>query len=810
MIVLLFLACAALAQEPAPQQSTTGPKPPPTAAGPSLLQAAPGATVASIAGMPVYFWRHGCGPTAVGMVLGYYATHGFPDLFTGDASTPTTNVYQGIASQGSGLVGSGTQRHYEDYALPDDTGAGSVIADRSVSYPSGCHTNDCIADFMRTSWSSANNFYGWSWSTDIQPAFTSYVHLRNPAYIARSTQYSMANSLTWAVLTNEIANNRPMVFLVDSTGDGISDHFVPIVGYSDGPPQQYACYDTWNPDLRWYQFRAMSSLYTWGVWGGWSFSLATNSPPVVTAVSAKQTATNGTGLVTLTCTVADADQDVCRIEVCVSTNSGLAWSNAWIRSAAASSGLVTISNAAPCQLSGIVTAGGANTLNVIWSTTNSPAVTLCTNALARFRAWDGTNWSTAATSPAFIVNNASPAVPQSVGSSTHAVGVWASNRTVVTAWAAAGDAAGNGVRGYGYAFTNAAVPPIVPPVLLTVGTTAASAAPLADGTNAWFAVRSMDTNGNWSASASLGPLMIDGAGPVYAGLSRTPPTITAACTDSVTVTIQVTDAMSGLGTNAPQLGYDTGSGYTGWTNLAPAGGSLWSYGTPASEWLQIAGSTLCYRVHCRDMAGNLTESTVLTNYRLNTLPATNGTTTPPAAGWYAVGATAAVQAIANPYYHFAGWTGDVAAAQSGQLSLALTMDQPRTLEALFAATLAPLQTPEWWLAAHGLTNGTWAAMELEDTDHDGAPNWQEWIADTDPTNPASVLRLTSARAGTNGLRLDWQGGMAASQFLESAVAPLGSSTVWTAIRTFSPPTPAATGVAIEVTAPAFFRLRSTR
>ena len=234
----VLAACVALAQEPAPQQSTTGPKPPPQAAVPTFLHAAPGATIASIAGVPAYLWRHGCGPTAVGMVLGYYDTHGFPDMFTGDASTQTADVNQGIASQGSGTVGSGTQLHYEDYALPDDSASASVIADRSVSYPAGCHTNDSIADFMRTSWSSAGNRYGQTSTSDIRPAFTNYVCVRNPGYVPRSTQYFMGSTLTWSVLINEIANNRPMVFFVDSSGTGTPDHFVAVVGYTDGPPLQ--------------------------------------------------------------------------------------------------------------------------------------------------------------------------------------------------------------------------------------------------------------------------------------------------------------------------------------------------------------------------------------------------------------------------------------------------------------------------------------------------------------------------------------------------------------------------------------------
>ena len=212
------------------------------------------------------------------MVLGYYDTHGFPDLFNGDASTQTADVSQGIASQGSGVRGSGQQRHYEDYSLPDDTGQASVIPDSSTGYPGGCHADNCVADYMHTSWSRDGNFYGWSWSDKIAPAFTSYVTLKNPSYQPQCTQYYMGSTLTWSVLTNEIGHNRPMVFLVDSDGNGSTDHFVTIVAYTDSPTQQYGCLDTWGTctQIRWCQFRPMSSSYAWGVWGGWSFTI--NNP----------------------------------------------------------------------------------------------------------------------------------------------------------------------------------------------------------------------------------------------------------------------------------------------------------------------------------------------------------------------------------------------------------------------------------------------------------------------------------------------------------------------------------------------------
>lgn len=48
----------------------------------------------------------------------------------------------------------------------------------------------------------------------------------------------------------------------------------------------------------------------------------------------------------------------------------------------------------------------------------------------------------------------------------------------------------------------------------------------------------------------------------------------------------------------------------------------------------------------------------------------------------------------------------------------------------------PLGSPNWWLGYHGVG-------ETTDTDGDGMLAWQEWIADTIPTNAASLLRIVA-------------------------------------------------------------------
>ena len=269
-----------------PQQSTTGPTPPPGVEPKVItrLDQMGGASEKTLS-VPGYTWRHGCGPTSLGMVIGYYDVYYYPDLIPGDAATQTEDVNQAIASQRSAA----DPGHYEDYVLPIDSSATGLLPDKSELPLGDEHANDCIADFMKTSWSSRGIYYGWSWSNDIGPAFVSYMNHMNHDYIASYNEYFMGSNLTWDILTGEIDNNRPMVFLVDSNADGMTDHFVTVVGYRDTPTKQYGCLDTWAPAnvIRWCDFKAMANGQAFGIWGGDSFSIYSDEL-TVTSVNPNQ------------------------------------------------------------------------------------------------------------------------------------------------------------------------------------------------------------------------------------------------------------------------------------------------------------------------------------------------------------------------------------------------------------------------------------------------------------------------------------------------------------------------------------------
>ena len=140
-----------------------------------------------------------------------------------------------------------------------------------------------------------------------------------------------------------------------------------------------------------------------------------------------------------------------------------------------------------------------------------------------------------------------------------------------------------------------------------------------------------------------------------------------------------------------------------------------------------------------------------TNYWLATAAGPHGTVDV-AAAWQPAGVTTQITATADLYYHFTNWTGSASGTTN---PLALLMDAPKTVQANFTENLAASNTPEWWLALHGWTNDFDAAA-TGDAEPDGFFTWQEFIADTDPTNSASFPRLDLITTfGTNFPILDW-------------------------------------------------------
>jgi len=292
LLVVMLLLCLPVYSVWA-QQSTTGPTPPP-GMDPGHQNVTKAQVV--IPGVPAYIWHHGCGPTAVGMVIGYWDGNGCPNMVPGDATTQTNAVEDMMAddSQNPSCAAAGSD-HYQDYSCPIDNYPNLY---RDLSELGGAHTSNCVADFMETSWSSRGNRYGWSYYSDVPGSFIDYVNLVAPQYNPTAANHTYSN-FSFATYQNEINNGRPVVLLVDSNGDGQTDHFVPAIGY-DNVTNEYACLNTWDMSIHWYQWRPMSASYSWGVYGATVFNVTVSGCPDLTprsfTLSGAQTAYPGESL----------------------------------------------------------------------------------------------------------------------------------------------------------------------------------------------------------------------------------------------------------------------------------------------------------------------------------------------------------------------------------------------------------------------------------------------------------------------------------------------------------------------------------
>lgn len=113
-----------------------------------------------------------------------------------------------------------------------------------------------------------------------------------------------------------------------------------------------------------------------------------------------------------------------------------------------------------------------------------------------------------------------------------------------------------------------------------------------------------------------------------------------------------------------------------------------------------------------------------------------------------------------------------------------------TLAADFTANITSnTATPEWWLAMFGWTN-SFSAAATNDSDNDGVPAWQEYLADTVPTNKSSILRITGIDAPNGVVHVAWQGGTGAYQYIERRMDMASTSSPWLAVFTNIPPTAA--------------------
>ncbi|KAF5430822.1 Peptidase C39 like family protein [Candidatus Methanophagaceae archaeon] len=144
--------------------------------------------------VPNYPWYRGCSPTAAGMVLGYWESHGYPDFPTGTE--------------------------------------GRILIDE-------------LADAMGT-WDWP--IHGWTWPWDIDNGIEEVSENHGYSNFDASNDYWMS----WSEVKTEVDADRPFVInmLQGGTGSGhdkpYGDHSVTCRGYYDSDENWVFIYDTWD------------------------------------------------------------------------------------------------------------------------------------------------------------------------------------------------------------------------------------------------------------------------------------------------------------------------------------------------------------------------------------------------------------------------------------------------------------------------------------------------------------------------------------------------------------------------------------
>lgn len=266
-IAVLFLISSTFAQDGKHDaQSTSGPRRPDALFEGFTIK--DGGVEVTIPGVPAYIWYNGCGPTAAGMVIGYWDGQGFETLVEGDASTQTPEVNAMISTSGN----------YDDYCIPLDAPPNPIKPDKSEPPVGDEHPDDCMADFMKTSQSYYNNYYGCTWFSQVKGAMADYVDFVDSHHYQTVVTNLKWKNFPWSLFKSEIDAQRPVVFLVDTDGDGTTDHFVTAIGYAEESGKlYYGCRDTWDTGIHWYEFKKIASGQTWGIYSATTFQISASS-----------------------------------------------------------------------------------------------------------------------------------------------------------------------------------------------------------------------------------------------------------------------------------------------------------------------------------------------------------------------------------------------------------------------------------------------------------------------------------------------------------------------------------------------------
>ena len=108
--------------------------------------------------------------------------------------------------------------------------------------------------------------------------------------------------------------------------------------------------------------------------------------------------------------------------------------------------------------------------------------------------------------------------------------------------------------------------------------------------------------------------------------------------------------------------------------------------------------------------------------------------------------------------------------------------------------------PDWWMwlfFVHLAGQGSDYSCATNTLPGSRMINLEKYLADLNPTNPASVLEVTGVQWLPQGIKVDWQGGKWAKQYLESRQDLANTNETWKPVFTNLPPTAITTNVTIN-------------
>lgn len=170
-----------------------------------------------------------CAPDSIAMLLGYWDVHnGYSSLFPGPflGSSPGNGQY-----------------------LTSNANVQSVI--NTLAGPNYCNTD-------YSSGTAINN---------VIPSIKNYAALFGGYNFNASLITPSSISSAESTLANNINAGNPMIFYIDSNGDGIVDHLAPVFGYETiGANSYYATYTSEDESPIWILFQKVKSGNIGGVY----------------------------------------------------------------------------------------------------------------------------------------------------------------------------------------------------------------------------------------------------------------------------------------------------------------------------------------------------------------------------------------------------------------------------------------------------------------------------------------------------------------------------------------------------------------